>query len=104
NEWARTDMGRNKAIKSRRGGLIARLVDRINLDVLLDAGLTRLAPGALFERLNLHPELAGAINGVSHVQQYGGGSPYAADACTPRNGSSIVHEGDPGCAPRKICG
>lgn len=99
-EWARTDLGRHQAIKRRRGGLIAKLVDRLPLNLLLDAGLTRLAPGALFQRL----ETAGAINGMSNVHQYGSGSPYADDACTPRSGGSVVHEGDPGCGPRQVCG
>lgn len=93
-DWARTDMSRRRAIKTRKGGLIASLVERFELDDLLDAGLTRLAPAALLTRLQgLAP--AGAINGSNR-------DPYNS-VCTPYAGNS-VHEGDPGCPPRMICG
>jgi hypothetical protein len=97
-------MGRNLSIRARYGPVISRLVDRFGVDKLIDAvGVPRLSdPGKatrLLARLGLLPELGlvGAINGPGY-----GSTPYT-NPCAPYQGNS-VHEGDPGCPDRQICG
>lgn len=103
-EWAQTDMSRNRAIKQRYGGVIARLVDRFGVDKLLEAGLVRLTstPNALLARLGLVAPELGLIGAINGYVPNGPRDPYN-NPCAPYQGNS-VHEGDPGCPPRQICG
>lgn len=107
-EWANTDMSRHHAVKLKFGARVASLVDRFNVDRLIEAGLLRLTPDFVLQRV------AGAVNGPNDYQpgmSTGRGAPatgnmYPADGggrCAPYSGNS-VHGNDPGCDSREVCG